>query len=254
MPEKRSKSEVWEAIQHEISQESKVVPFKKPSIIRRLMPLAVAACVALAVWFVYPKTQSGELLSSSQIETLSAPDGSTIKLSPYSRLSYEMTNDARDISLEGEAFFQVEKGNQFTVKTKAGEVKVLGTSFYVTERNGFLDVKCYTGKVEVLKSNGEKVVLTPGEGTNSEIQKYVHDSEKKFENEVISYDQVSLKLLLADVENLEQVSIVNTSSSNPLVSVDFKRGQVEELIEILPLLTDLKVKKVGEKKFELYKD
>jgi transmembrane sensor len=38
----------------------------------------------------------------------------------------------RTLSLEGEAFFEVQKGSKFSVVTSDGIVEVLGTSFDVT--------------------------------------------------------------------------------------------------------------------------
>ncbi|MEL6534075.1 MAG: FecR domain-containing protein [Bacteroidota bacterium] len=63
--------------------------------------------------------------------------------------------------MEGEAFFEVEKGSSFVVETEAGKVTVLGTSFNVRQRADALEVVCYTGKVGVSVEATEEV-LTPG--------------------------------------------------------------------------------------------
>ncbi len=69
------------------------------------------------------------------------------------------------MDLSGEAFFEVTKGEKFTVKTKMGDVQVLGTSFNVSVRNNAFSVSCKTGKVKVsfANSNEESVLLTKGE-------------------------------------------------------------------------------------------
>ncbi|HAA21067.1 MAG TPA: hypothetical protein DCP28_20760, partial [Cytophagales bacterium] len=69
--------------------------------------------------------------------------------------------EERHLTLEGEAFFEVEKGSSFVVETEAGNVSVLGTSFNVRQRAAALEVVCYTGKVGVSVDETEEV-LTPG--------------------------------------------------------------------------------------------
>lgn len=89
------------------------------------------------------------------------PDGSDIKLNSESSISYDPKSwsNKRVVKLSGEAFFQVKKGQTFTVETSIGSVKVLGTSFNVRERNGVLDVQCYTGKVQVSNSASTEILV-----------------------------------------------------------------------------------------------
>lgn len=121
----------------------------------------------------YATTQAGE----TQVITL--PDNSVVTLNAASSLSY--TEDAweheRKIELEGEAYFDVEKGKSFTVHTTGGQVTVLGTRFSVKNRPGFFDVRCYEGKVEV-KGKGEPVQLTP--------QDYYRETQNKMEQAVFT--------------------------------------------------------------------
>ena len=102
------------------------------------------------------------------ITEYSLPDGSIVKLNQNSIASYNSSTWFlnREINLEsGEAFFEVEKGEKFTVETLKGDIIVLGTSFNVSLRNENLQVACKTGKVEVkLAEGGEPVLLTPGTG------------------------------------------------------------------------------------------
>ena len=67
----------------------------------------------------------------------------------------------RDLTLEGEAYFKVQKGQTFSVNTTDGVVKVLGTHFNVKQRNNYFEVNCYEGLVSVTYNN-ETVKLPPG--------------------------------------------------------------------------------------------
>ncbi|OLT60902.1 FecR family protein [Moorena bouillonii] len=69
----------------------------------------------------------------------------------------------RTVNLAGEAFFEVKKGEKFTVITPRGNVEVLGTSFNVKARSKIFKTTCYTGKVKVSSlSSASEQILTPG--------------------------------------------------------------------------------------------
>jgi len=50
--------------------------------------------------------------------------------------------------LFGKAYFDVDKGKTFTVKTDLGTVQVLGTRFDVESRDSIFKVVCYEGSVK----------------------------------------------------------------------------------------------------------
>lgn len=95
------------------------------------------------------------------------PDGSKVTLNSKSTASFTKYNwkNNREVKLDGEAFFDVEKGKTFTVNTTQGNVTVLGTEFNVNALNGFFSVSCYEGKVKVTDFNNSKTTyLTPAKG------------------------------------------------------------------------------------------
>lgn len=91
------------------------------------------------------------------------PDGSQIILNSDSNLEYDDSfTQERTLNLDGEAYFQVERGTPFTIITEEGDVVVIGSYFNVLSRNGVLMVSCKTGKVQVLSNNHTRVI-TSGE-------------------------------------------------------------------------------------------
>lgn len=105
---------------------------------------------------------------SSGVAVHALPDGSIVKLNKNSVVSYNSAtwflNRELDLN-SGEAFFEVQKGEKFTVETLKGDITVLGTSFNVSLRNDNFQVACKTGKVKVqLAENADPVILTPGTG------------------------------------------------------------------------------------------
>ena len=94
------------------------------------MPYLAAACVACAVFFLYPSENVTSFVNdSSSVSYHALPDGSAVSLSPNSKMEFGSDADSRDVNLNGEAFFEVKKGVPFTVNTANGNVSVLGTSF-----------------------------------------------------------------------------------------------------------------------------
>ncbi|NMM49600.1 FecR family protein [Marinigracilibium pacificum] len=125
----------------------------------------VAAAIVLLITtflFLYKPVSIYET-EYGQISKVSLPDGSVVKLNAKSKVVFNKSNwnENRNIELSGEAFFDVEKGNQFTVNTIIGSVTVLGTEFNVTQLDNYFRVACYEGKV-LVKSGDYKKELLPG--------------------------------------------------------------------------------------------
>ena len=83
------------------------------------------------------------------------PDGSKVTLNSMSTVSFNKENwkNNRTLTLDGEAFFEVKKGQKFKVQTTQGNVTVLGTEFNINTTNDYLKVLCYEGKVKVKRFN-----------------------------------------------------------------------------------------------------
>ncbi|WP_299160484.1 FecR family protein [uncultured Eudoraea sp.] len=132
--------------------------------LRKLWRLAAAIAVIFIASYFYISTLD-ESVSTQYAERseVRLPDNSEIILNADSRITYSEKNwdKERNISLRGEAFFKVAKGQKFTVATNDGLVTVLGTQFNVENRKGFFEVTCYEGLVSVI-FNGEETKLPAG--------------------------------------------------------------------------------------------
>jgi len=91
------------------------------------------------------------------------PDGSEVTLAPQSSVRYNRLawHFERELTLEGEAFFEVVEGGTFTVRAPLGEVEVKGTSFSVWARKSRFLVHCLSGKVEA-RMDSDTVTLGAG--------------------------------------------------------------------------------------------
>ncbi|WJJ97641.1 FecR family protein [Algibacter luteus] len=141
-------------------KETKVLPLNFKSFLKIAAVFLVMLTSSYFLFFNNTKSYSTEF---AQTKTLTLPDNSEVILNAQSQLAFNKKDwkNSRNLTLDGEAFFKVSKGEKFTVTTDAGIVQVLGTQFNVKERDNYFEVQCYEGSVSVTSSQ-EKVVLTPG--------------------------------------------------------------------------------------------
>ena len=130
--------------------------------------IKVAAVLVLALtttFFLIKDTPTQYQTAQGQKLTVTLPDDSQVLLNAATSVSFQDKNwdKNRLITLDGEAFFKVTKGNSFTVKTNQGTVTVLGTQFNVFQRNDYFEVICYEGAVRVNVNETETATLTKGD-------------------------------------------------------------------------------------------
>lgn len=114
--------------------------------------------------------------------TVRLADGSIVRLAPSSRLRLTENKRAREVRLDGRAFFAVAKDSRFPfiVRTEAGDAHVLGTRFDASVSNGQLRVVVVEGRVEVkveeqaVEVNGGQMALTSDGEEPSVVDVDVH--------------------------------------------------------------------------------
>jgi ferric-dicitrate binding protein FerR (iron transport regulator) len=211
-------------------KESKVIPMNP---LRKLWRIAAAIAVIFIASYFYIATLD-ESVSTQYAERseVTLPDNSEIILNADSRITYSEKNwsKERKISLEGEAFFKVAKGQKFTVATNDGLVTVLGTQFNVENRRGFFEVTCYEGLVSVT-FNGKNIKLPAGnsfvaiDGVVSKSESPVNTTPSWMNNES-TFKSIPLNYVLDEFErqynievktqnvNLEQLFTGSFSNTN----------------------------------------
>lgn len=146
---------------------------RKPRVRRSYWKWLAAASIALVVivagfkLLVYEENpqpfivakpdaeQQKDVTGIGQTRELLLPDGSKVWLSPSSSLSYplEFSSEFREVSLSGEAFFEVagDSLHPFIIHSGNIKTKVLGTSFNIQayENRESIAVMVVTGKVKV---------------------------------------------------------------------------------------------------------
>ncbi len=145
---------------------------KEPRVRRLWWVAAAAASIALLfagyTYFFGYKTYSTGI---GEKETILLADGSLIEVNANSTISYKRFGWEQDriVDFEGEAFFDVQPGGNFTVKTSKGTVAVLGTQFNIRNRKDF-KVQCYEGSIVFTPLNTKFNPIQLSQGMTVEIK------------------------------------------------------------------------------------
>ncbi|BDD05776.1 FecR family protein [Aureibacter tunicatorum] len=114
--------------------------------------IAALLCVAIGL-FLFSQSNITKTVATADNEksNIILPDGSFVMLDENTNIEFKFNKltGKRKVNFEGEAYFRVEKGEEFEILTSKGIVSVLGTSFDVKSNNNSLEVTCHSGKVSV---------------------------------------------------------------------------------------------------------
>ncbi|HEX7585347.1 MAG TPA: FecR domain-containing protein [Prolixibacteraceae bacterium] len=245
VPQKRSKAETLEMLHSKMQQETAPKPVRNLRIY-----WSAAASIALIVllsgiYFYFTPTQI--IADRGQHREYALPDGSNVTINADSKISYSKLSftDKRILKLEGEAFFSVQKGKPFVVKTKLGDVEVLGTTLNVYARDKEFNVSCLTGKVKV-SANGQSVIILPGEKAelvSGTLQKTSHILTTQMAGWRIGefhFDNLPLISIFDEIERQFNVRITAKGIENRFFTGSFSNKNLNEVLETVCLPMKLK--------------
>lgn len=181
LPEMNLNESTWNSIEKSINQPGKAFSISSP---KRWMAAAVLMLAVSAFIFIYYKKPSENIVppapgNLSQITTKPAlkqnfylPDGSHVWLNANSKIAYNKDGfgtKTREVSLTGEAFFDVVKNAEIPFVIHAGVVNITvkGTAFNVKAYPGqkSIETTLLRGLIEITtKQNpGKKILVKPNE-------------------------------------------------------------------------------------------
>jgi transmembrane sensor len=181
---------------------------------KTLYGVAAALVVLLtSAYFLFYNTTTSFETQIAQTKTFYLPDDSEVLLNAASKITFNKKNwaDKRALTLEGEAYFQVKKGQTFSVNTEDGIVKVLGTHFNVKQRKNYFEVSCFEGLVSVTHDN-KTVKLPPGKAFRlinnniEDVPDFVAQNPSWMQQES-SFDRIPLNQVIAELERQYDLKI-----------------------------------------------
>lgn len=135
---------------------------------------AVASClllIAFSISFLQPQPLPAMLMVATdvdEVKTVVLPDGSTAILNGNSTMTYpkEMFAKNRYVTFSGEVFFEVQSTlgkDQFTVKSKYGNIVVTGTKFNLKDRGEVFESTLIEGAIIFQKDNMDDILMSAGD-------------------------------------------------------------------------------------------
>jgi transmembrane sensor len=249
VPQKRSKQEALELLRTKMNQTSA----RKQTVNLRIY-LSAAASIALialltTVYFYFTPNQI--VAARGEHVEYALPDGSNVTVNADSKIAYSKSKfkGDRTLSLEGEAFFSVQKGKPFVVRTKLGNVEVLGTTLNVFARGKEFNVSCLTGKVRV-SVNGSSETILPGEtvelisGVLKKTTNIPTDELASWRNGQFHFDNMPLISIFDEIERQFNVRITTKGIENRFYTGTFSNKNLAEVLETVcsPMNLDYEIK------------
>ena len=230
---------------------------------RHTIPLhiwgAVASAAAIALicivsWYAYefwtPSSMQTINTLANRIE-ITLPDGSEVMLNHFSSLSYPKSfkGNQRDVTLSGEAFFNVTKNPKqpFIVSAEMVKVQVLGTQFNIEAYHNNPEVKTtlIEGSVSVsIDSTTKQIVLQPNESAiynknNKTLEFSLNNftaADIAWQKNAYIFDKLTLRDITRKLSNSFGVNIEIEDEDLASYRLTAKFNNNETLEEILTLL------------------
>ena len=244
---------------------------------RKAAPWYRAAAVLLLLigvfWFIHSANQSGHTVAlaayvtkSGQKSKVTLTDGTIVYLNAESRLTAPEKFDAkkREVTLEGEAFFEVKHDPNKPFLVKSGELTtaVLGTSFNIRAFPGEEDIEVTvaTGKVRVAQtandasgdSGGNNVTLTPSQQVTYAVNdKKMQRPEMVHVENFISWKDKTLTFNKMAFEKVArtlgrwygvEIRLENDALSDCLVTGEYTNASLKDILESLKFAFEIDYK------------
>lgn len=247
----------------------------KPNKNRRLimafwLPLAAAiAFFVVAIFFTYlqdrssqPDTPQAVVVHDStgrgQRTVKVLPDGSTAYLNSQTTITYpERFGSVREVSLHGEAFFEVvSNGKPFVVRSGEVMTRVVGTSFNVRHREkSDTEITLVEGKVNVTSADGKSLDLIPGE------QAVVGDSMTKrvvnvmlyagWKDNILFFEQTTFGDAIREIEEwyAVEIEVANPELERCTITAKYQNEPLGNVLSSLEFLLGLTIKRLDDYNF-----
>jgi len=245
-------------------------PYRVIAMFTKKAAIAVAASLILALsawWIVSSRTGYNNLVADTAVKDVILEDGSKVYLRNGASLRFpeKFAKDSRQVSLSGEAFFEVtpNTARPFVITAGESEVHVIGTSFTINERENNVEVIVRTGKVQFnskLDTN-KKVILVPGEKAllaNNTIRKDVNTDNNfnAWQSHQLVFNNTPLGQVATTLSNYYDLNIIlkkedSAVLSKATVTATFDAQSLPSVLKELSLITSYQIKKVNETNYEI---
>lgn len=237
-PKKETIDELWSNIEDEITIDNGTVKPAKRFYVKpwfKYVAVAVVVFFATSSVFMLHKHHAYSIIENAigevgisednNLTALTLIDGTSVKLKKGSIIKIEddFNQKKREVSLNGEAFFEVAHNEKkpFVVKTENQDITVLGTSFNVKDYIGadLASISLVDGSVSIDSDNldiilkpNQQVIMNKKDKTFT-LYNVPKDLMQTFASRKYHFREKSLADILSDVEYLFSIKIEIRNSS-----------------------------------------
>ncbi|NUN99242.1 MAG: FecR domain-containing protein [Saprospiraceae bacterium] len=268
-PDEARIESAWQAVEQKISRPAPTANIRYLSFGKVLLRAAAVALVLItaAYWIWKPGNEADAFVAintgAGERKEVTLPDGSIVWMNELSRIAYSRDFEKREVSLEGEAFFDVRKANGKTFIIRSGEAltTVLGTSFNVRAypEEGGVEVTVKTGKVELkaAEASEQRLLLAPGDaGVFQKREKQVIKIDQRGNNSdawktrSLKFDDVPVANVVRVLERYFEVEIETTNEA--ILKCQFKMDalqnpKLEQIFQLMDFTMEVTATKQKDK-------
>ncbi len=256
----------------EIAKKQNVIRGKSPmrALYERFSRIAALLIVPVILYAFYiqfhhnpaPASDNHAIVVQSQpgvITKLVLPDGTKVCLNAGSAISYPnyFTGKKREVSLTGEAYFEVVKNKEMPMEIAAGNVKlkVYGTTFNVNAypNESFAKITLVEGSVSLSSSGkadqAKEFFIKPGQTVTYYRESNKLDVEYKdtfqytaWKDGLLVFKNTSFDSVLRQLSHRFNVDIelANKNLGSTSMDATFKNESLDEILRLLSLSTPFK--------------
>jgi ferric-dicitrate binding protein FerR (iron transport regulator) len=204
------------------------------------------------------------IVANTKMEKLTLPDGTQLTLDAGSSFLYPMqfVDDKREVYLDGEGYFDVTPNtkNPFIIKTNDAVIQVIGTKFNVRawKESNKITVAVTEGKVSFKPKNinDPQAEVKISNSQVSEMKKNGFPTLPRetdinihlaWINREMYFQSVPLKEVLDQLERWYNLKfeLPNNSFALNRVTVFIENKKIEEILDVIALMNNLRYKKDG---------
>ena len=233
------------------AKKGRIIPFNFKQISKYA---AIIVVLLTTSYFLFFNNETSFKTQFSQTKIFNLPDNSEVILNSNSTITFNKNKwkSNRHLTLDGEAYFKVQKGEKFTVNTEIGEVTVLGTKFNVKERTNYFEVKTYEGLVSVaykdtLVKLSKGTIFKVVNGTIDTVNTFDINENSWLQKES-NFKSTALRFVLKEIENQFGYTIETKDIDlDILYSGGFTHADVNIALQSVTIPLQLSYKIEGEK-------
>jgi transmembrane sensor len=251
----------WNKVRSNIHVDEKVISINRNRIkyYRIAAAIALVLSIGILIRFYFVANSAVEYVTADEQQEIILPDGSHIWLNKHSTLSYDKSNFntlARNVSLNGEAYFEVKRDvtKPFVIESNETFTRVLGTTFNIRafDKNE-VEVSVNSGKVEV-SYHENKIILTKGERglvnrKNNEVKELSNEANYlAWKTKKLEFNNEPFRSVIPAIEKYFIIDIeADTAILNCHFTGTFNDPRINEVLETITLSTGLNYTLVKDK-------